>query len=326
MNFKIDDEFEAYLPPQTPEETAALTKKILVENPRPGSLVVAVLPEGRFLIDGHNTLAICKANKITLPEEAQVVLADREAVFAWMRANQLARRNLTSEQRAYFIGKEYEFRKKPQGEVLGKICTLPPGGMAEKMGEEQKVSTRTIKNNAKFAAGVDKISATDPEAKAAILSGKSKMTKAKVIAAGKTDAPKVRCERCTRLNRWLDDCPQCEELRDAKKPTKKKPVKGTIEPLRNGEVTFNQNQHLAAMGVVWRQVDVLYRSFGKLDRGGRIQRDTEYDALDAVFVAFSALFDLRRAAFTRPEENSRMKFFAQLSDAGKALVSRAGGK
>lgn len=325
MNFKIDDEFKVYLPPQTPEETAALTEKILHDGVKPFSLVVGVLPEGAILVDGHHTNAICRAHKIDPGEIQQIVFADREAVLAWMRKHQLARRNLTSEQRAYYIGKEYEARKKTQGGLQAKCQsgTLPTD---EQIAQETNTSSRSVHRSAEFAAAVDKIGATDPEAKAAILSGKSKMKKAKVIAAGKTDAPKVRCERCTRLNRWLDDCPQCEELRDAKKPTKKKPVKGTIEPLRNGEVTFNQNQHLAAMGVVWRQVDVLYRSFGKLDRGGRIQRDTEYDALDAVFVAFSALFDLRRAAFTRPEENSRMKFFAQLSDAGKALVSRAGGK
>src|SRR5688572_1232903 len=101
MTYKIDPDFSSLLPPQSDDERARLAIKIELEGCLPGSLTVANIPgEGRYLIDGHNTLAICKDKGLPVCEPRVINFPNREECVEWIINNQLARRNLTDERRA----------------------------------------------------------------------------------------------------------------------------------------------------------------------------------------------------------------------------------
>lgn len=244
--FKIDPEFASLLPAKPPDEYNRLAIRIELEGAAPGSIVVADIPgEGRFLIDGHNTYGICQTKKLPMPEPRVVKLPNREATIEWIVDNQLSRRNLTDEQRAYFIGKKYLERKKAQGRPSGnlpsgeKMGQTEPisGNTAQEVATETGSSPSTVKRNAEFAEAVDAIGEASPAAKDAILNGTSGLSKQKVI---NTPLPELLCDRCRRVGP-VTGCSRCADLRreagrpEAPKATPAKPPK----PSKNGSLVFD---------------------------------------------------------------------------------------
>jgi hypothetical protein len=90
---KVDPELLDAVPPLTDEEYSALEESIKREGVR-DPLVVW----GETIVDGHNRYSICQQNSIPF-EVIQRDFADREEARAWAIRNQLARRNLTPQQR-----------------------------------------------------------------------------------------------------------------------------------------------------------------------------------------------------------------------------------
>jgi len=181
-DFMIDPEIEALLPPRTPEEFEKLRAKIL-ESEHVDDLVVLKYGDVRILGDGHGRLKICQGEGIPYTTR-EVEVKDRDAALQWVIDNQLARRNLTEEQKAYYRGKEYLLEKQQVGgDRVSEEANRHSDGMvstAERIAEKHKVAPRTVERDAKFAEAVDKL----PEpAKANVLAGKSGQTK-KEMAAG----------------------------------------------------------------------------------------------------------------------------------------------
>lgn len=90
----IDEEFRTLIPPLRLDEIVELESSILADGCRDPLTVW-----GNIIIDGHNRLDICQRRGIefSIVEKA---FADRTDAMIWIRRNQLARRNLTDDQRS----------------------------------------------------------------------------------------------------------------------------------------------------------------------------------------------------------------------------------
>ena len=86
---RIDSEFQALIPPLTPEEFAGLEQNIVTNGCR-----VALDVWGDILVDGHNRFAICQKHAIPY-ETKPIEFADRDAALMWIIRNQLDRRNIS---------------------------------------------------------------------------------------------------------------------------------------------------------------------------------------------------------------------------------------
>ncbi len=155
---RVDAEFKALIPPLTDDERRLLEESIVQEGCRD-----PLVAWGDVLIDGHNRYEICKRRGIPF-RFVQRDFAERSDAREWIIRNQLGRRNLTPEQRAYLIGKQYEERKRSHseaGSLKGKSLRQSDGGFstAEAIAAENKVGSRTVERAAKFARAVDTITA-----------------------------------------------------------------------------------------------------------------------------------------------------------------------
>lgn len=229
---RIDPEFAAFLPKPTAERVGELLAQLQSEGCRDP---LVVWSEENILVDGHTRFDLCEIHSI----EYGVKYLDfdsRDDVFDWMCANQLARRNLTDEQRTYYIGKEYLLkRKKHGGEQVVSGATRPPK-TEEIVAKSNDVSPKTVRNSAKFAEAVDAHEKKKPGSKEKILRGEAGPKK-KVIET----AP-VLCYRCQK-NGPARNCRYCAEeaaqkaaAKKAKKPDaevfvdhRKLPVAGETE-------------------------------------------------------------------------------------------------
>lgn len=96
--------------PLRPEERAALEERLLTEGIR-DPLVVWPRDGRRILIDGHQRYEIARRHGLSF-RVVEKHFADLEDALEWVDRNQLARRNLTDEQRAILIARLYEREKK----------------------------------------------------------------------------------------------------------------------------------------------------------------------------------------------------------------------
>ena len=102
-----------------------------------------------ILLDGHNRLAI--AQKHDLPYRTQDFdLPDRAAAREWIITNQLGRRNLAPNARAYLRGSRTVATERPTGRPPKGSNNLTLSDMAEAEG----VTEQTLRNDAKFAEAV----------------------------------------------------------------------------------------------------------------------------------------------------------------------------
>lgn len=120
MRIEIDPEFEKLIPPLTKEEfdqlEASITKDgeirdpIVLWNPDPLGF-----DDLSFILDGHHRYRIGQKHNLYpgngLPI-TQVDLRDREAALLWIEENQVARRNLSDDQRAVMWASILERREK----------------------------------------------------------------------------------------------------------------------------------------------------------------------------------------------------------------------
>ncbi len=191
---RIDSEFRALIPALTGDEFARLEASILVEGCR-DPLVVW---DG-VIVDGHNRHSICTRHG--LPYKAvERQFEDKQAAKAWIIGNQLARRNLTPEQRNYLIGKQYMERRQAVGAPVGNVNAskqLAQSDLvvstARAIAAENKVGEATVKRAAQFAQAVDTIAENvGQDAREKILSREAPMTAKEVhrVAAMEPDRQK----------------------------------------------------------------------------------------------------------------------------------------
>ncbi len=184
MKLTIDQEFEDLCPRLTAEEYAKLEQSLIDDGCRDPITVWANHED--TIIDGHNRYRICQINDIPFKTRAWK-LETRGDVINWIITNQLGRRNLTEEQKAYLRGKRYRAEQGNQrdnlrrGSESPKDQNDPSGDTAERIAAELHVGSATVKRDAKFADAVDAVAeAAGPDAKAAILSGELGVSKSDV--------------------------------------------------------------------------------------------------------------------------------------------------
>jgi hypothetical protein len=291
MAFRIDPEFRDFLPRQSAEDFDRLRRKIVDEGVHRGSVVVGIIGDDSeyVLIDGHHTLEACKRENVDPPAPKKIHFPDRDAAFQWMIDNQLSRRNLTPEQRAYYIGRKYLAERKDPGESMRSQIVHAPddrGRTAEKIAAETGESAKTVQRNAAFAQGVDALS---PEARHTVLAGKSGQTKAEI-------ATSVFCRNC-RVHGPKKGCKACTDLR-REKGLLDRPA-ATVKPPKAGKLLFDYKAFHTAYGKLVQQVDKLYAAYGLKTDKGVVKRDAEHNAMDKALNAYLALFKERYARFAK---------------------------
>ncbi len=160
MNIQISETFKNLMPSLTEEEYNNLEQSIVTEGCRDA----LVLWNG-YLIDGHNRYEICQKHNIPFTT-SEKDFDNEHDVINWIIDNQLSRRNITEDQRAYLIGKRYKEEKKEHGNTRESInkqvkchtdVSLDDKSTSQKIAEQTKVSPRTVERAEKFADAVDKV-------------------------------------------------------------------------------------------------------------------------------------------------------------------------
>jgi len=165
--FEVLDELKTYLPPLSGKDLDNLTQLIMSEGIK-DKLIVGVLPNGqKVLVDGHNRYEVAKKHGFSF-EILEKEFESIEDIKKYMSLLQLGRRNLPPEQLAYH-----------RGVLLAKKVFK-----ITELAEKHNVNEKTIKRDANFAKGIDKIGEVNPQLKRDILSGKTKIPKADVEALG----------------------------------------------------------------------------------------------------------------------------------------------
>ncbi len=225
------------------------------------SLVIGVIQGERILLDGHNRYEICHGEGIRFPTR-EIHFPNRDTAILWLVENQLGRRNLTAQQRAYYIGKEYLLEKKSHGgdrTSEGARGQNDPLKTAEKIAEKYKTAPKTVKRDAEFAKAVDTL---PEEEKTEVLSGESKTTKKDIIKKAR-EGPYI-CDRCKRMGlkaprRGCQSCADGQAARAEKKSTEKKSTK---KKPKSGAVKFDWKAFHSEYGALLRQVDKFGNAYG----------------------------------------------------------------
>ena len=189
---RIDPEFRDWVMPLSQEEYSQLEANLLAEGCRDALIVWISDPAlPPTLLDGHHRYAICKAHNLSYRIDFKK-FPDREAAKNWIILNQIGRRNVTPEQRAYLMGKLYRETKKEQGGDRGNQYTVAGGHSdhlaktAETIATQFNVGEATVRRAEKFADAVDTIADTyGDEAKQKILSGATKLPQKAITETAK---------------------------------------------------------------------------------------------------------------------------------------------
>ncbi|MFR2022281.1 MAG: hypothetical protein ACLS6C_03110 [Clostridia bacterium] len=107
----IDPDFESVCPPLTEEEFSLLEQNILSD----GEVTSPLIVWNNKLIDGHHRRQIILKHPELPFQIKEVAFNNKYEAIAWICKNQAGRRNLTSEQLSYLIGKRYEAEKQSWG-------------------------------------------------------------------------------------------------------------------------------------------------------------------------------------------------------------------
>ncbi|MEM1135312.1 MAG: ParB N-terminal domain-containing protein [Bacteroidota bacterium] len=182
QEIKILPELKNLIPPLKQEEYELLTESIKKNGCRDALLVWEKGAE-YILIDGHNRHEICSKHNLRFSIKL-LHFADLDEVKSYMIDNQLSRRNLTTEQASYLRGMKYNREKVEKGKYdrsSHKGQNVPYENVtSERLAEEYKVSEKTIKRDALYAAGLEKIGKLNPTIKQEILAGNVKVKKSAV--------------------------------------------------------------------------------------------------------------------------------------------------
>jgi hypothetical protein len=221
QNIIILDELKNFIPPLSLDEYSQLESNILQHGCQSPIQVWQTLKKNLglafekeddlayVLVDGHNRYKICTQHN--LPFEVYVLSFDSQKdAKDYMINLQLGRRNLSQNQISYFRGLRYNNEKADKSDNLlmksskGQNDTSGNEGQkndnleiksskgqndtstkttAERLGKEYNVSPKTIKRDAEFADGLEKI---DSELRNNILDGKIKVDKGTIQKLSKS--------------------------------------------------------------------------------------------------------------------------------------------
>ncbi|GAB4477506.1 MAG: hypothetical protein OHK0057_27280 [Thermoflexibacter sp.] len=204
QKISILPELRDLIPPLREEEMQSLEENILKNGCR-DSLLVWEKEEGAYiLIDGHNRYAICQKHRLDFPIKL-LSFSSLEEAKQYMIDNQLSRRNLSPEQASYLRGMRYQVEKMDKGkyerqehkgqnvpydiadENTSNQVTEEKETTAQRLAKEYNVSEKTIKRDAQFAEGLEKIGKVNQNLKKDILAGKVKVNKSDIQKLAKVE-------------------------------------------------------------------------------------------------------------------------------------------
>ncbi len=186
--FIILDELKDFISPLSKEESEGLEQDIIKDGISDPLIIWETTPEVvglknstaktvYVLIDGHNRYRISQKYNI----DFRIILRsydDIQEVKDSMLNKQLNRRNLTLEQISYYRGLKYNNVIKSQ-EGLPKTINV-----AFNLAKEFKVNEKTIRRDAEFAKGLNKLS---PALRHDVLAGKTKVNKSDIVNLAKVN-------------------------------------------------------------------------------------------------------------------------------------------
>jgi hypothetical protein len=171
---KINETFKAFMPPLTQDEYDRLEQNIKEEGCREPLVIWRQTDE---IVDGMNRFEICEKNDVAY-KVVFLNFENEEQALDWIADNQAGRRNLTHQQRIYFLGREY---RKSVG-TRGGAQSEERENVAEKLAEEKGVSVQTVIGANRYAAAVDRIAEFEPEARTKLMSGEDRPSVQDVLA------------------------------------------------------------------------------------------------------------------------------------------------
>jgi len=189
MRLRIDENIRRVLMPLRDDERALLEQSVLAEGIR-DPLVVWRRGDELILLDGHHRYELATQHGLDF-SVVEMELEDESHAVQWVLRNQLARRNLTDEQRTLLLGRYYNMLKlaphRPSTEKAEKFSAFSGhDATSRQLGAIFGVSYRTVRNAAEFAEVVDALAEIQPEAATRVLAGE--------LSDAKTALPKVEPE------------------------------------------------------------------------------------------------------------------------------------
>ncbi|MBC7408252.1 MAG: hypothetical protein H7339_07680 [Arcicella sp.] len=134
------------------------------------------------LIDGHNRYKICTENNVSFAVSI-MKFQSLDDVISWMIDLQLGRRNMSPNEIAYYRGLKYNQEKKiEKTDNFSSIGTSLR--TSQKLAEQYGINEKTIRRDAEFSKGVERLS---PELKRDFLNGNVKVSKKDIEELGKAD-------------------------------------------------------------------------------------------------------------------------------------------
>lgn len=196
---QTDEEFENVCPPLTDDEVKQLEANILSD----GEVTSPLIVWNGILVDGHNRRRILLKHPELPFAIREMKFANRFDAVAWICRNQLGRRNITENMKAYLIGMQYKAEKQSHGAsdgFRGNRYTSPvsdrsdhllktdPPKTRERVAKDNGVSEGYVQRAELFTQGVNDAEEAVPGVKEAILSGEIKASKKEVAAIAKAPA------------------------------------------------------------------------------------------------------------------------------------------
>ena len=173
VRITIDEEFASLIPPLAADERKELEVSIVAHGGARDPLIVwdrgEALPP--ILLDGHNRVEICW--RLGLPYTVKGIrFESKEQALAWMRRNQLGRRNLSRNAFMLMLGDLYN-----RMDVAGRWHPSRKGRRSSEIAIDHGVTEKTDRRAGKFKEAAEKLGVVEE-----IASGKIKATVDSVIA------------------------------------------------------------------------------------------------------------------------------------------------
>jgi len=277
---KIDPEFEKVIPPLTKDEYHQLEENILDD----GRIMMLIAVWGDIIVDGHNRYRIAREYGDIPFSTTQLTFANRHEAIAWICKNQLGRRNLSDEQKAYLLGKRYSAEKQIAmlRDENGRFTPLgqndPTGDSvrtSECIAKEIGKSEKHVRRAEQYAQALDLADSICPGVRKDILSGFINTTNTDVIALLKADK---------------EDLPDMiDELRGIKKKEAEKETYPIEESVANVSMVGNANMFISGMNNYLSRfpklrLDPTYipRTLSVIEAVRSYLDDVEKDLLDAL--------------------------------------------
>lgn len=195
---KIDPEFENLIPKLTDAEYAQLEKNILAD----GRVKEPIVVWNGTIIDGHHRYYIVQKHPEIPFEIEERDFANRHEAMAWACANQLGRRNLSSNDASLLRGTQFQETKMSKGGQAGNTNAkkridenqpfVSDKSTREKIAEQNHVSENTIMHDDWYAKGIKVAEEILPGSKETILHGDIKIPKYLVEGISKVTPDKQR--------------------------------------------------------------------------------------------------------------------------------------